>query len=84
MKIVKSLKELGILIKFVWEIIKIATKDQKGKFVDTLLGTLNASFLEIMSVGKSVIRVLRTSVRQVKKKLEHVINFYAISFFSYF
>ena len=57
MKIVKSLEELRILLNFFCEIIKIATKEQKGKFIDISLGTLTASLLEIMLADKIVIRV---------------------------
>ena len=47
----------AILLRSACEIIKIVTKDQKGKFTDILLGTLSTSLLEIMLVGKTVIRV---------------------------
>ena len=40
MKIVKSLKGSGLLIKGVSKTIKNQTKEQKGGFVSMLLGTL--------------------------------------------
>ena len=43
MKIVKSLKESGLLIKGVSETIKNEAKQQKGRFLSMLLGTLGAS-----------------------------------------
>ena len=55
-KIVKSLKESGLLIKGVSETIKNEAKEQKGGFLWILLGTLDASLLENMSAGKGVMR----------------------------
>ena len=43
MKIIKSLKESELLIKSVNETIKNETKEQKGKFLGMLLGTLGPS-----------------------------------------
>ena len=43
MKIVKSLEESGFLIKSVSKTIKIVAKEQKGGFLNMLLGTLGAS-----------------------------------------
>ena len=56
MKIVKSLKESGLLIKGVT--IKNEAKEQKKKkeFLGILLGTLSGSFLGNLSKGKGTIR----------------------------
>ena len=43
MKIVKSLEEWGLIVKGINEIIKNETKEQKGRFLPTPLGTLAAS-----------------------------------------
>ena len=55
-KIVKSLKESGLLIQSVREIIKNETNKQKGEFLGMLLATLGASLLGNISTGKDIIR----------------------------
>ena len=45
MKIVKLLQESELLIKWISETIKNETKEQKGGFLEMLLGTLTASIL---------------------------------------
>ena len=50
MKIVKSLEESGLLIEFVGETIKNEAKKQEGM----LLGTLGASLLGNLLIGKGV------------------------------
>ena len=45
MKILKSLEESGLLVKGISETIKNETKEQKGRFLSMLLGTLAASLL---------------------------------------
>ena len=52
MKIVKSLKESGLLIKGISEGIKNGVKEQKGGFLGMLLGTLGASLLGNLLTGK--------------------------------
>ena len=42
MKIIKSLKDSGLLINGVSETIKMKQKKQKGRFLGMLLGTLEA------------------------------------------
>ena len=59
MKIVKSLEESGLLIKGVSETIKNEAKEQKGGFVEMLLGTLGASLL----TGKAKIRAVEGAIR---------------------
>ena len=56
MKTVKSFKESGLLIKDLIETIKNETKERKGGFLDTLLGTLGGSLLENMLACKGVIQ----------------------------
>ena len=56
MKIVKSLEELGLLIKGVSETIKNGAKEQKDGFLGMLLRTLVASLLGSAVARKRVIR----------------------------
>ena len=56
-KIVKSLEDSGILLKGVSEIIQNEAKEQKGRFLNMLLGTLRASLLGNMLVGKGTNRI---------------------------
>ena len=57
MKIVKSLEESGFLIKSISKTIKIVAKEQKGGFLNMLLGTLGASLLGNLLTGKGTIGV---------------------------
>ena len=63
MKIVKSLEELGLLIKCVCETIKNESKEQKDKFLDMLLGTLAASLLRSSLADKGVLRAGNGKIR---------------------
>ena len=56
LKIVKSLEDSGLLLEGVGETIKSEAKEQKGRFLNTLLGTLAVSLLGNMIAGKDVIR----------------------------
>ena len=51
MKIVKSLKEAGLLMKRVNETIKSKVKKQRDGFLSMLLGTLGASLLGNLLTG---------------------------------
>ena len=53
-KIVKSLKDNGLLIKGVTESVQNEVKEQKSVFLSMLLGTLNASLLGNLLTGKGV------------------------------
>ena len=63
MKIVKSLEESSLLIKGVSKIIKNAAKEQKGGFLNMLLGTLGASLLENLLTDKAVMRAGESTIR---------------------
>ena len=52
--IVKSLEDSGLLLKGVSETIQNEAKEQKGGFLSMLLGTLGASLLGNILVGKGV------------------------------
>ena len=56
LKIVKSLKDFGILLKGVSETIKNESKEQREGFLSILLGTSGANLLGNMLSGKGVIR----------------------------
>ena len=56
MKIIKSLKESGLMINGVSETIQNETKEQKGGFLGMFLGTLGARLLENLLTGKGVKR----------------------------
>ena len=56
MKIVKSLEESGLVVKGVSETIKNERKEQKGGFLQMLLGTVADSLLGSALTGRGVIR----------------------------
>ena len=51
-KIIKSLEDSGLLIKRVTETVQNEVKEQKGGFLSALLGTLGASLLGDLLIGK--------------------------------
>ena len=55
-KIVKSLKESGLLLKVVTETVQNEVKEQKGGFLSMLLGTLGASLLGNLLTGRGIYR----------------------------
>ena len=55
-KIVKSLEEWRLLIKWISETIKNEAKERKVGFLPMLLGTLAASILGSVLTGRAVIR----------------------------
>ena len=55
-KIVKSLEDSGLLIKGVTETVQNEVKEQKGGFLSALLGTLGASLLGDLLIGKGIYR----------------------------
>ena len=63
MKIVKSLEELGLLIKGTSETIKNETKEQKGRFLSILLGIRAASMLRSALKGRGIIRAGEGTIR---------------------
>ena len=56
MKIVQALEDSNILLKRVTKTIKNETKEQKGRFLSMLLGTLGASLLGNILAGKGIVR----------------------------
>ena len=59
MKIVQALEDSNILLKGVTKTIKNETKEQKGGFLSMLLGTLGASLLGDLLLGKSRRRIFK-------------------------
>ena len=55
-KIVKSLEDSGLLLKGVTETVQNEVKEQKGRFLSMLLGTLGASLLGNLLTGWGVSR----------------------------
>ena len=62
-KIVKSLKDSGLLIKGVRKTIKKEAKKQNGGFLGMFLGALGASFLGNLLAGKSVKTAGESTIR---------------------
>ena len=56
LKIVQALEDSNILLKGVIKTIKNKTKEQKGRFLRMLLGTLGGSVLGNILAGKGVLR----------------------------
>ena len=56
MKIVQSLEEFRLMVEGISETIKIEAKLQEGGFLSMLLGTLGASLLWNLFIGKGVMR----------------------------
>ena len=78
-KIVKSLKDSGVLLKGVGEIIQNEAKEQRGGFLSMSLGTLGAYLLGdlltknlsgkvVIRAGEGVIRAGYGSKRSLLKK----------------
>ena len=55
-KIVKALEDSGILLKSVTKTTENETKEQKGRFLRTVLGSLGTSLLGNMLASKSIVR----------------------------
>ena len=74
-KIVKSFEDTGLLIKEFTETVQNEVKEQKGGFLSTLLGTLGASLLGDLLIGKGIYRagkgkgVLRAGYGNINSKM---------------
>ena len=55
-KIVQVLEDSDILLKGITKTIKNETKEQKGRLLSMLLGTLGASLLGNLLTGKGIVR----------------------------
>ena len=57
MKIIEALENSGILLKGVTKTIENEPKEQRGRFLGMLLGTLGASLLgNLLTGGKGIVR----------------------------
>ena len=65
-KIIKALKNSGILLKGVTKTIENETKERRGRFLSMLLGTLGAGLLRNLLTGKGMMRVGEGTVRASK------------------
>ena len=63
LKMVKSLEDSGISLDGITETVKNGVKEQKGGFLNILLGTLGASLLGNMLAGRGVIRAGEGTIR---------------------
>ena len=79
MKIIEALENSGILLKGVSKTIENETKEQRGRFLSMLLGTLGASLLgNLLTGGKGIMRAGDGIVREgsgSKKKTKFTITF---------
>ena len=55
-RIIKSLEDSGLLLKGVSKTVQNDVNEQKGGFLSMLLGTLGASFLGNILIGKEIYR----------------------------
>ena len=55
-KIIHALEDPDILLKGIAKTIQNETKEQKGRFLSMLLGTLGASLLGNLLTGKGILR----------------------------
>ena len=62
-KIVKSFEDSGLLLKVVTKTVHNEVKEQKGRFLSMLLGTLGASFLGNILTGRGINRAGEGIVR---------------------
>ena len=69
MKIIEALGNSGILLKGIVKTIENETKEQKGRFLSMLLGTLGASLLgNLLSGGKGIVRAGKGNGAKQKAK----------------
>ena len=71
-KIVESLQDSGLLLKWVTETVQNEVKEQKGGFLGMLLGTLGASLLGNILTGRGINRAGKG--RGINKAVEGVIR----------
>ena len=71
-KIIESLQDSGLLLKWVTETVQNEVKEQKGGFLGMLLGTLGASLLGNILTGRGINRAGKG--RGINKAVEGVIR----------
>ena len=75
MKTVKSRERSGLLTKEISETIKNEAKQQKGRFLPMLLGTLAARILGSTLSGRGVIRAGEEAIRAGEETIRAGENF---------
>ena len=75
MKTVKSRERSGLLTKEISETIKNEAKQQKGRFLPMLLGTLAARILGSALSGRGVIRAGEEAIRAGEETIRAGENF---------
>ena len=75
MKTVKSRERSGLLTKEISETIKNEAKQQKGRFLPMLLGTLAARILGTVLSGRGVIRAGEEAIRAGEETIRAGENF---------
>ena len=73
-KIVKSLKNFGVLLKGVSETIQHEAKEQRGGFLSMLLGTLGASLLGNLLTGRKGVTRAGEGIKKKKIKFSNTIS----------
>ena len=82
MKIIEVLENSGILLKGVSKTIENETKEQRGRSLSMLLGTLRASLLGNLLTGKGIMRAgdgIVVQEAEVKKKTKFTVTFSTIN-----
>ena len=79
MKTIKYLEESGLLITSIRKTVKNEAKEQKGRFLGMLLGTLGASWLGNLLTGKEVMRASEGTIRATEATIREVQDFDAAS-----
>ena len=83
MKIIEALKNSGILLKGESKTIENETKEQRGGFLSMLRGTLGASLLGNLLMGKGIMRagegIVRAGKESKKNNLNSLIPFHPLT-----
>ena len=73
-KIVKSLEDSGLLLKGVLETVQNEVNEQKGGFLNMLLGTLGASLLGNLLTGKGIHRAGKGKGKGIHRAGEGIVR----------
>ena len=73
-EIIESLENSGLLLKGVTETVQNEVKQQKGGFLSALLGTLGASLLGDLLIGKGTYRAGKGKGKGINRAGEGVLR----------
>ena len=73
-KIVKSLEDSGLLVKGITETVQNELKELKGIYLSALLGTLGASILEDLLIGKGIYRAGKGKGKEINTAGEGIVR----------